>query len=66
LSRKGSQGPRTFGGGAVPMPEGARTGRDGMYGSLFDLVDAERLRTAATARAAELKQIKRRRGGVDP
>jgi len=37
-----------------------------MCGSLFDLVDPERLRTAATGCAAELEQIKRRRGGVYP
>jgi len=66
LSRKAPRGPSTFNSGAAPLPEGARTGPDGMYGSLFDLVDTGRLRTAASPRETELEQVERHRGGVNP
>jgi len=36
-----------------------------MYGSLFDLVDTERLRTAASPHEVEL-EVERRRGRVNP
>jgi hypothetical protein len=66
LSRKLPRGPRAFNSGVAPLPEGARTGPDGMYGSLFDLVDTERLRSGASPRKTELEQVERRRGRVNP
>lgn len=66
MSRKASRGPKAFNSSVAPLPEGARTGPDGMYGSLFDLVDTERLRTAASPRETAMEQVERRRGRVNP